>query len=147
MKKDERIVLIKNKRSDGKQYNQIYKEINCLEDSQKLFKENKLEITRLSKEVNKLKIENAKLRNKSFNVGLGNINNSKPVKTNRQTIVPTVKDLNRIIMVLKSEEKPMTATQVRKIGYGLNYDKIKPCIVFLLKYNIIKLEDGLYSLK
>lgn len=147
MKRDEKRCLTHNKVGEGKDYPQIHEEINTLNKSQLIFKEQGREIRKLNTKIRKLEDENKKLKKEKLVKGLkpkilpqNNIKNS-------DTHCATIKDLIRIIIILKSEPKGMTITELRKINYGSKYEKIKPSLVFLIKYNIVGEKESKYFIK
>lgn len=135
MKQEEKGVLIKNKKSDGKSYQEIKNELETFQKSQEVFRECKRQLKFFEKQVKKLTEENQRLKKEKLIKNL--VPKERKVNENQNKFSPTLLDMKRIIMVMNSEGKPITKNSIRQIGYGLTLDKVNQCLSFLEKYNIV----------
>lgn len=140
MKEEEKRALVNNKLADGKDFPQINQEIKTLEQSQILFKEQEKDITYLKKRIEKVEEENDKLKQKNFTLGLKQTEKRNTERESRDSKAASVTHLNRMMRVMKLENRPLIQTELREMCCTTN-GIIKGCLLFAEKYNLIKKEQ------
>ena len=147
MNENEKRYLMKNKFFDGKSINQANEEITNLINSQQLFKEQKREIKKLNKIIERLKKKLEKKIKIKFLEGLG----LKKEKEKLQVIkehpralekIATILHLKRIMNLLKLSN-PSTLNEICK-DCGMKKSQAKSAILFLVNHQLIKKVDGKY---
>ena len=149
MKKEEQDYLIKEKDDLGLSRKQAYKEIECLTNSQKLFKEQKSQLKSKDNQINKLnkELDNLKEKIKSkdkqiFDLKIKIDLTPKPQKEDTTNFLSPLKRL----ITLMELNKEYTKTDLHKLCL-IDVNKIDCAVKFLNEYKIfeIELKGGKYK--